>query len=98
MPEQIKVLIVEDNPDDAALVVRELKRVGLDFTWQRVDTEADFVSKLDSSINLVLSDYELPQFSGVRALELLKNQPILDIPFIIISGTIGEETAVQAMR
>jgi len=98
MSEHIQVLIVEDNPDDAALVVRELNRAGFDFAWLRVDNEADYVSKLNSGVNIILSDYVMPQFSGARALELLNQQTGLDIPFIIISGTIGEEAAVAAMR
>ena len=98
MSEQIQVLIVEDNADDAALVVRELHRSGIDFAWLRVDNEADYVSKLRSGVDIILSDHEMPQFSGTRALELLKERPDVDIPFIIISGTIGEETAVSAMR
>jgi two-component system cell cycle sensor histidine kinase/response regulator CckA len=98
MPPRIQILIVEDNPNDADLLVRELKRAGLDFDWQRVDTEAGYLAKLNSGLHLILSDYEMPQFSGLRALELLNQQPALDIPFIIVSGTIGEEMAVVAMQ
>ena len=97
MSERIQILMVEDNPTDAELVVRELRRSGFEFDWQRVDTEAEYLAKLNSSVDLILSDYQMPQFSGLRALDLLKRQPGLDIPFIIVSGTIGEETAVQAM-
>jgi signal transduction histidine kinase len=98
MPQQMQVLIVEDNPADAELLVRELRRSGLAFDWQRVDTEADYLAKLSSSFHLILSDFEMPEFNGRRALELLKQQPTLDIPFIIVSGTIGEEMAVAVMR
>jgi signal transduction histidine kinase len=98
MPQQMKVLIVEDNPADAELLVRELRRSGFAFDWQRVDTEADYLAKLSSSFHLILSDFEMPDFNGRRALELLKQQPTLDIPFIIVSGTIGEEMAVAVMR
>lgn len=94
----IQILIVEDNPADAELVARELRRSGFVFDWQRVDTETEYLAKLNSGINLILSDYEMPEFSGLRALELLKQQPLLEIPFIIVSGTIGEEVAVAAMR
>jgi two-component system cell cycle sensor histidine kinase/response regulator CckA len=98
MPGKMHILIAEDNPADAQLLVRELRRAGFDFEWHRVDTESDYLSKLDSNIDLVLSDYEMPQFNGLRALELLKQRPTLEIPFIIVSGTIGEEMAVAAMQ
>jgi two-component system, cell cycle sensor histidine kinase and response regulator CckA len=98
MSERIQVLIVEDNPVDAELLVRELRRSGFNFDWQRVDTEVEYLAKLDSGLHLILSDFEMPEFNGLRALELLKQQPTLDIPFIIVSGTIGEELAVAVMR
>jgi two-component system cell cycle sensor histidine kinase/response regulator CckA len=98
MPQKIQILIVEDNPSDAELIVRELHRAEFDFDWQRVDTEAEYLARLNPALDLILSDYEMPQFSGLRALELLKQQPALDIPFIIVSGTIGEEMAVMAMQ
>ncbi|MCE0523012.1 MAG: response regulator [Methylacidiphilales bacterium] len=98
MSGRIQILIVEDNPDDAELLVRELSRSGLEFDWQRVDTESEYLARLNSDLHLILSDYEMPQFSGLRALELLRQQPDLDIPLIIVSGTIGEEMAVKAMQ
>src|SRR5437588_10733348 len=93
----LRVLIVEDNPNDAELVLRELRRAGFNPDWKRVDTEAEFSSSLDPKLDIILSDYVMPQFSGLRALEVL-NSCGLEIPFIIVSGTIGEETAVAAMR
>ena len=98
MPKRIRILIVEDNPNDAELLVRELKRSGFEFDWDRVDTEPEYLAKLKPDLDLILSDYEMPQFSGLRALELLNEHPNLDIPFIIVSGTIGEDTAVRAMQ
>jgi two-component system, cell cycle sensor histidine kinase and response regulator CckA len=98
MTKRIKILMVEDNPVDTELVARELRRAEFDFEWERVDTEPEFLARLNSGLDLILSDYEMPQFSGLRALELLKRQADLDIPFIIVSGTIGEEMAVQAMQ
>jgi len=98
MPQKIQILIVEDNPSDAQLLVRELRRSEIDFDWHRVDTEAEYLARLNPDLKLILSDYEMPQFSGLRALELLKQQPALEIPFIIVSGTIGEEMAVTAMQ
>ena len=98
MPQRLQILIVEDNPEDAELLVRELRRAGFKFDWERVDTEAEYLAKLNSDLDLILSDYDMPQFNGLRALQLLKQQPALDIPFIIVSGTIGEEIAVTAMQ
>jgi signal transduction histidine kinase len=93
-----RVLLVEDSPFDAELMIEELKRVGFEFEWERVETEADYLARLNADVDLILSDYEMPQFNGRRALELLLERPELDIPFIIISGTIGEETAVAAIK
>ncbi|HEY3662924.1 MAG TPA: PAS domain S-box protein [Chthoniobacterales bacterium] len=93
----LNVLVVEDNPADAELVVRELKRAGFNLRFERVENEADYLARLDEKIDIILSDYCLPQFSGTHALQLLKASE-LDVPFIIVSGTIGEETAVAAMR
>src|ERR1700704_1729805 len=94
---KLRVLLVEDNPDDAELILRELRRAGFDPDWKRVETEAEFSRSLDPGIDIILSDYVMPQFSGLRALEALNNCG-LEIPFVIVSGTIGEETAVAAMR
>ncbi len=97
MPQPLKVLIAEDNPADTELLLRELRRTGYEPDWKRVDTEEDFLKALNADLDLVLSDYSMPQFTGLRALELMKvHHP--EIPFILVSGTIGEETAVEAMR
>jgi PAS domain S-box-containing protein len=97
MSQPLKVLIAEDNPDDAELLLRALRRSGFEPEWKGVESEPDFQASLHAGLDLVISDYEMPQFSGLRALECLK-QSGLTIPFIIVSGTIGEETAVEAMR
>jgi signal transduction histidine kinase len=97
MPQSLKVLLVEDNPDDAKMVLRELKRDGFEPISQRVDTEVVFLDSLHSDLDFILSDYAMPEFNGLRALELLKKSG-LEIPFILISGTIGEDIAVEAMK
>ena len=97
-PSLVRILFVEDNPQDAELMIEELKRVGFKFEWERVQTEVDFLARLDTSLDLILSDYAMPGFTGMRALELLRARADLDTPFIIISGTIGEETAVAAIQ
>ncbi len=93
----LRILIAEDSPADAELILRELRRSGFEPEWERVDTESDYLERLHSGVEIVLSDYEMPQFSGPRALELLRESG-LDIPFIIISGTIGEDIAVEVMK
>jgi PAS domain S-box-containing protein len=97
MPKVIKVLMAEDNPADTELLLIELQRAGFAPDWTRVETEAAFVAHLDPSIELVLSDFQMPTFNGLRALELLKERG-LEIPFILVSGTIGEDSAVRAMK
>jgi PAS domain S-box-containing protein len=97
LPQSLKVLIVEDSQEDAELLVQELRNAGFEPDWQRVDTEVDYLDRLQQGINLVLSDYQMPQFSGLRALQLLK-QGGLDVPFILISGVAGEDAAVSAMK
>ena len=97
MAERLKILIAEDNSTDTELMLRELRRSGFEPDWVRVDTEPDFKRYLSPDLDLVLSDYQMPGFGGLRALELLKESG-LDLPFIIVSGTIGEDTAVDAMR
>ncbi len=97
MNRPLRVLLVEDNPEDTELVLLELRRAGFDAEWHCVETEGEYLERLTPDLDIILSDYELPEFSGPRALELL-NQSGLEIPFIIISGTIGEDVAVEAMR
>ncbi|MBN1368037.1 MAG: PAS domain S-box protein, partial [Dehalococcoidales bacterium] len=93
----LRVLIVEDSEDDALLVVRELEKGGYAVKFQRVDNSKEMSAALNKQTwDIVLSDYRMPNFSGSDALALLK-QTGLDIPFIAISGKIGEETAVELM-
>ena len=98
-PKPLSLLIVEDNPHDAELILHELRRSGFDPDWARVQTEQDFLAQLQArpDLDLILSDYDMPGFSGSHALELLK-QSSQSIPFIIISGTIGEDIAVEVMK
>jgi PAS domain S-box-containing protein len=97
MSEKIRILILEDRPIDAELMLRELRRVGYEPEWKRVETEPDYLAQLDQGWEIILADYNLPQFTGLLALELLKERE-LDIPFIIVSATIGEDKAVAAMK
>ncbi len=93
----IKILIVEDLPYDAELMSIRLKEEGIEHEFQRVQDEAEYLQALDNQPDLVLCDWHLPQFSGERALSLLKEKDF-NLPFIIVSGGIGEEAAVDALR
>lgn len=98
-PNQLRVLLVEDNPDDAYLLERHLRRNGFALEMIRVETASEMLHQLEQNIlpNIILADYNLPNFSGPAALKLL-NSTGLDIPFIMFSGAVSEETAVNAMR
>src|SRR6202795_2090897 len=97
MPQPLRILIVEDRPDDAELIAKHLRDAGLSAIWERVDTEADFAAKLHAGLDLIIADYHLPQFGAPRALDMLKKLE-LDIPFVVVSGTVGEDAAVAVMR
>ncbi len=97
MAKPLNLLIIEDSQDDADLIVRELRRAGFEPKWTRVETEPDFLAELKNLPDIILSDYSMPRFSGLRAAELTRKSG-LEIPFILISGTVGEEVAVEAMK
>lgn len=97
-PPPLRVLLVEDSNDDAELVMRELQRGIPHLVFQRVQSPEAFEHALaDGSWNLIISDHQMPQFSSGEALRLLRRIE-LDIPFIIVSGAIGEEYAVAALK
>jgi diguanylate cyclase (GGDEF)-like protein/PAS domain S-box-containing protein len=94
----IKILLVEDRPEDAELLVREMRRSGLAIVSLRVESEAAYEDALDNfAPDLILSDYTLPGFDGPLALRIAR-QRRPDTPFIFVSGTIGEERAIEALR
>lgn len=98
MNNEIRVLIVEDNPDDAELMVLELEVSGYTAIWERVENMNQMSAALDGQTwDIILADYSLPQFNALAALSLMQAKN-LDLPFIIVSGSIGEEIAVAAMR
>jgi PAS domain S-box-containing protein len=96
-PTPLRVLILEDRVDDAELFVRELRRARFDPDWKQVATEEDFLAYLDPAPDVILSEYFIPGFGGLQALRLLRAQE-LDIPFILVSGTVGEDVAVAAIH
>jgi two-component system sensor histidine kinase UhpB len=94
----LRVLMVEDSEDDALLLERELKRGGYELLTRRVQTARDMANKLkEQEWDIVISDYMMPKFNGMDAFKVMKDLG-LDLPFILISGKIGEDTAVDAMR
>src|SRR5687768_2226262 len=94
----LHILLVEDSEDDARLLIRELKRYGFDPNIRRVETAEAMIAALDETEwDMILADYRLPRFSGPRALEIVRERG-LDLPFILVSGTVGEEKAVAAMK
>jgi len=98
MGEPLRILMVEDSEDDATLLARELKRGGYDLQSKRVDTPHGLYLELEKGCwDIVISDYAMPGFSGLDALEIFKEFGA-DLPFIIVSGTIGEDVAVEAMK
>ena len=95
---KLRLLFVEDNPVDAELALMQLQKGGFEVTADIVQTADDFRSKLASGhYDIVLSDLGLPNWSGLDALEILK-QTSLDIPFIMVTGTVGEETVAECLK
>jgi two-component system NtrC family sensor kinase len=97
VPEPLSVLVVEDEKADFDMVVQGLERAGLHALCRRVDTEADYLNQLAGRPDVILSDYVLPSFSALDALQLL-GESRLDIPFIILTGTVSEEIVVECMK
>src|ERR1700692_3256070 len=94
----LRVLMIEDSEDDAALILRELRRGNYDVYEERVDDPVGMESAFEKqNWDLILSDFAMPHFSGADALKILRAKGC-EIPFIFISGTIGEETAVAALK
>lgn len=99
MSKVLRVLLVEDSEDDAELLVIALERGGYQVISRRVDDKINMQTALEESPpwDIILADYSMPQFSAIAALKLLKKNQ-LDLPFVIVSGKIGEDTAVAAMK
>lgn len=98
MQKDLRVLIIEDNENDALLILKLLKSEGYKVEWSRVCNPEDMNNALDiSNWDIILSDYSMPVFSGMEALKIYKERQ-LDIPFILVSGTIGEDIAIKMLK
>ena len=94
----IKILHLEDNPDDSELILSAMEAGGLQFDYTRVEKEQAFLNELKTSrFDVILADYHLPTYDGVKALQVCSEQ-YPDIPFILVSGTLGEEIAVTMLQ
>jgi len=94
----LRVLIIEDNENDALLILKLLKSEGYKVEWSRVCNPEDMNNALDiSNWDIIISDYSMPVFSGMEALKIYKERQ-LDIPFILVSGTIGEDIAIKMLK
>jgi PAS domain S-box-containing protein len=98
MTKELRILLLEDRPADAELVLRELRKAGLQFAGKCVAAEADFLAQLrDDPPDLILADYSLPAYDGLSALaSALKERP--ETPFIFVSDSLGEEAAIEALH
>jgi len=98
MSENLKLLILEDVPTDAELMVEELAEAGMSFVSKRVATKASFVNAIsDFAPDIILSDYSLPSFDGLSALKVARER-CPDVPFIFVSGALGEEKAIDLLK
>jgi len=97
MSTSLNLLLLEDSPADAELMIEVLRESGFDPTFRRVESKDAYLRELDQPPDFILSDYSMPQFTARDALQLMKERG-LDLPFIIVSGCIGEEMAVECMK
>lgn len=96
-PKPLSILILEECDDDAELLLRGLRRTGLEMVWRRVQSREGFLREISADLDLILADHSLPDFDAIEALKLLQERG-LDVPLIVISGAIGEEAAVEALK
>ncbi len=97
MAHPLRILILEDTPTDVELAQRELRKAGIEFVAQQVETRDDFLKALETwQPDIVLADYKLPHFDGLSALALLRERSP-DLPFVFVSGTMGEEFAIDTL-
>src|SRR5258708_5451395 len=98
MGQELRILFVEDSSEDVELALRELRKAGLEPVSRRVDTKEALLRELDLfEPDLVLSDYNMPQFNGLEALAVVRMKRE-ELPFLFVSGGIGEDRAIEALK
>src|SRR5580698_10338703 len=97
MESSMRLLIIEDSEDDAALLVLLLRQAGFEINFERVDSAGALAQALNKNWDIIISDHAMPHFSGTEALKIVRAIDS-DVPFIFVSGTIGEDVATDAMR
>ncbi len=97
MATSLRLLIVEDSEDDAALLLLLLRQAGYEVTFERVDSAEALAQALNKNWDIIISDHSMPHFSGTEALKMVRARNV-EVPFLFVSGTIGEEVATDAMR
>ena len=98
MPAELHILVLEDDLLDAELAIQDARSGWVRLPWDCVDTRETFLARLEQqSYDLVISDYNLPTFDGLSAVKLLRERDP-DLPFILVSGTLGEETAIESLK
>ena len=98
MKKQLKALLIEDSKDDTLLIINQLKQGDREIKFERVETAEEMESSLEkTSWDIIYSDYFLPEFNGLEALKLVKKNKV-KIPFVVVSGKIGEEKAVEIIK
>src|SRR6185369_3712513 len=98
MKHSLRLLLIEDSDDDALLLLRHIKKGGYEVVHERVDSDEGLKAALqDHPWDIVISDYAMPAFSGLDALRIVQEHG-LDVPFLLVSGQIGEDMAVAAMK
>lgn len=98
MNKPLHILILEDNPIDAELIIRSLTKEGLSFEYIVVDNKNDFIDTLNNTcFDLILSDNSLPQFDATEAVQIVRKQ-LPDIPFILVTGTVHEDFIISIMK
>ncbi len=94
---RLRTLLLEDHAPDAELMIAALRRFGFDLDWKRVSSGAEFIASVDENWDLILADFALPQFDALKALEVLRVRG-LHIPFIVVTGAVSEEVAVECIK
>ena len=98
MSTELRILVLEDNPYDAEIEIALLEKANYACEWKRVESQSEFMACLEKpDYDVIIADYNLPDFNGLIALELFREHN-LDIPFIIVSGAIGDEKAIQCLK